>query len=43
MSWMLVGQIALLLVLLMLCVIMTHGAIVDKRREDDFKRRSWGS
>lgn len=42
MSWQLVGQIALLMILIAILVIMVYGSIIDKRREDNYKRKANG-
>jgi len=42
MSWILVGQISVLMMLAMLLALLAHSAIVDKNREDDIKRKQAG-
>jgi hypothetical protein len=42
MTWTLVSQLALLMVLACGLVIQTHASIIDKRREDAYKRKENG-
>jgi len=42
MGWVLFGQICALLILGTLLGISAHSSVIDKRREDDYKRKENG-